>query len=252
VATPDELLEQAAALDDESFHLPSGDERARELRRRAASLRVEALGPRPYPVLVCSICSRLTGWVGADGACATDIRRRQEHADPNHLGVADRRVTPAPERTTMLRRVKRGLGVGSSRDRVREWLTKVDPGVTGPVAPEEGWALEWPTKVEVRAPEGPHLLLVFDVQSYRFEFGAWRHCDATPAGKPRSLIPREFSTSLPIEALAEAWNDFEHEVTEHNERAWTAEQERRDRVAQEERQRADAYESEHGTSELLG
>lgn len=246
------LLAQAASLDDEAAGLPHGDERARELRRRAADLRVEALGPRPYPVLVCNICSRLTGWVGTDGACATDIRHRQESADPNRLGAPDRRVRIAAEPVPVLRRAKRKLGVMTSRDRIREWLTKVDPGTTGPVEPEEGWAVEWPVKVETPAPEGPGLLVVFDVQGYRFGYGSWQECTTTPAGKPRRLVPREFAASLEIAALAEAWNDFVSEVAAHNELAWTAEQERRDRVAQAERERRAAYETEHGTSGLLG
>ncbi|HJQ75158.1 MAG TPA: hypothetical protein VJ814_09740 [Gaiellaceae bacterium] len=252
MATPEELLTQAAALDDEAARLRGGDERSRELRRRAADLRVQALEPRPYPVLVCSVCSLLTGWVGADGACVFDVRRRLESADPNHLGVPDLRVRPAPERLPLLGRVKRGLGIGSSRDRARAWLTKIEPGTTGPVEPEDGWALEWPLKVEARAPEGPHLLVLFDVQSYRFEYGAWHECASTPGGKPPRLVPREFPASLPIDALAEAWNDFEAEVARHNELAWAAEQSRRAGVAQGARERAAAYESEHGTSELLG
>jgi hypothetical protein len=252
VATRDELLAQAASLDDDAAHLPDGDDRARALRRNAAELRIQALGPRPYPVRVCSVCSRLTGWLGADDTCATDVRRRQESADRNRLGAPDRRARSAPERVPLLRRVKRGLGVGTSRDRVREWLTKVDPGTTGPVEPEEGWTLEWPVKAEVPAPEGPDLLVVFDAESYRFEYGAWRECDTTPGGKPRRLVPREFAASLQIDALAEAWNDFEAEVAEHNAQVWTAEQRRREDAAQDDRERAAAYESESGTSELLG
>lgn len=252
MATAEELLAKAAALDDDAAHLPAGDVHGHELRRRAAELRVEALGPRPYPVLVCSVCSRLTGWVGKDGACEVDVRRRRQSEDPDHLGAPDRRVRPADERLPLSRRIKRMLGVGSSHDRSREWLTKVDPGTTGPIEPEEGWSIEWPVKVEVQAPEGPHLLVVFDVQSYRFEYGAWRECATTPGGKPPGLVPREFSASLSMEALAEAWNDFVGEVARHNARVWAAEQDRRDGVAQDVRERATAYESEHGTSELLG
>jgi hypothetical protein len=252
MARIDELQAQAAALDDGAARLPEGDERASELRRRAADLRVQALGQRPYPVLVCSVCFHLTGWVGTDGACATDIRRRQESAQPTQLVIVDGRVGRAPARVPILRRVRRGLGVQTSRDRVGEWLTKVDPDTTGPVAPEEGWGLEWPVKAEVPAPEGPGLLVVFDVQSYRFEQGSWRECAVTPGGKPRRLVPREFAASLSMDALAEAWNDFEAEVGDHNARIWTAERERRGTVDRVDRERKAAYESERGTSELLG
>jgi hypothetical protein len=222
------------------------------LRRQAADLRIEALGPRPYPVLVCSVCSRLTGWVGADGACAIDIHRRLEAADPNHLGAPDRRFRPPAGRIPLLHRVKRGLGLATARDRISAWLSKVDPDTTGPVDPEEVWSLEWAVKAEMPAPEGLDLLVVFDVQSFRFEYGAWRECSTTSGGKPRRLIPREFAASLSIDALAEAWNDFKLEVVEHNARVWTAERDRREQVAQDARDRAVAYESQHGTSGLLG
>ena len=90
------------------------------------------------------------------------------------------------------------------------------------------------------------------MQSYRFEYGSWRECATTPGGKPPRIVPREFAASLSIAALAEAWNDCGAEVAQHYEKVWAAEQERRERVAQDERERAAAYETEHGTSELLG
>jgi hypothetical protein len=85
--TRDELLDQAAALDNEAITYRGGGPKADALRRRAAELRVEALGPKPYPVEICSVCFRLTGWAGADGACATDLWLRGERADPDLLGT---------------------------------------------------------------------------------------------------------------------------------------------------------------------
>lgn len=252
MATREELLEQAAALEDEAVARHGDDPEAGELRRRAAKLRVEALGPKPYPVQICAVCFHLTGWVGADGACSSDLRLRREHADPNRLGAPDLRMHAPPDPVPLLRRVKRSLGVGGAHDRAREWLTKVDPGETGPVEPEEGWALEWPVRFEQPAPEGPDLLVAFDMQSLRFEFGSWRPADVSPGGRPRRLVPREFAASLPIEALAEAWNDFEEEVAEHNRRVWQAESARREGKEQAERERRAAEAAQRGTSELLG
>jgi len=249
MAASDELLSQADALDAQAAGLPEEDQRAAALRRQAADLRVEALGQRPYPVLICSACFRMTGWLGAEGACATDTRRS---ATSNDWSVGDRRARPVAQPATLLRRMRRGLGVSTSRDRAKEWMTKVDPDATGPVAPEEGWGIEWPVKAELPAPEGPDLIVTFDVQSYRFEDGSWRECDVTPGGKPRRLVPREFAASLAIDALAEAWNDFEAEVAAHNARVWATERARRDGTDQINRERSAAYESERGTSEILG
>ncbi|HEY5059007.1 MAG TPA: hypothetical protein VII51_08300, partial [Gaiellaceae bacterium] len=171
MSTVDELLAQAEALDAEAVAAHSAARPSDALRRRAAELRIEALGPRPYPVLICSSCFRLTGWLGADGVCAPDIRHRL-HA----TGLVP--ALPA-EPGPLLRRVRQTLGVGSKRDRLRAWLARVEPGDTGPPAPEENWELEVPLKHDEPAPEGPDLLVTFDAASVRFEYGDWRPCDAT-------------------------------------------------------------------------
>lgn len=215
-----------------------------------AEQRLEALGPKPYPVLICGECFRLTGWVGADGTCAPCIHTRQTR-DPNRLGFGELHARHEPERVPLLRRVKRSLGVGSDRDRVREWLAKVEPDETGPVAPEDGWTIEWPVRSERPAPEGPHLLVVFDVQSFRFEYAAWRPAATSSGGKPRTLTPREFSADIETAALAAAWIDFKSEVTAHNRHVWEAEAERRDTGERAAAERRLADELEHGTSRLL-
>ncbi|HVS85194.1 MAG TPA: hypothetical protein VHD91_06150 [Gaiellaceae bacterium] len=250
--TPEELLQQAAALDGEALSFRDHGTKADELRRQAADLRIAALGPKPYPLLVCGACFRLTGWLGADGTCEECLRAREEHATRSWLRLDDLRPPPEPERVPPLRRLKRALGVGSGRDRAREWLSKVAPGETGPIQPEEGWAVEWAVKSEHRAPEGPHLLVAFDVQSFRFEFAAWRPVETTPGGKPRILTPREFAASLEISALALAWRDFVAEVDEHNRAVWRAEAERREAAVHAETERRNAEELERGTSRLLG
>jgi len=252
VANREELLRQAGLLDSAASTYRDGGPKADALLAQAAALRIEALGPKPYPVEVCNVCFQITGWVAADGACATDIRRRLDRSDSNALYVFDRHIRAVEAPAPLLRRMKRGLGVGGKRDRIREWLTRVESDETGPVLPEEGWTIEWPVKGELPAPVGPGLLVMFGVQSYQFGYGAWRPVDANPHGRPRRLMPREFSAGLPIEALAEAWNDFKEEVAEHNRLVWQEESDRREGREQIERDRRIALESERGTSDLLG
>lgn len=251
MATREELLAQASALDAEAVSAHSDDRPQAMLRRQAAELRVEALGPKPYPVLVCSACFRLTGWLSADGVCAPDLRHRA-HARSGWPS-ADAGQLPLPaESGPLLRRLRRALGVGGSRDRARAWLARIEPGATGPVAPEEGWELEVAVKFEHEAPEGPDLLVYFDSASVRFEYGAWRPVDATRGGKPRRLVPRELPASLPVAALVEAWTDFLQEVEDHNRRVWHAEATRRVAHAAEVKARHEAAELQRGTSDLLG
>ena len=251
MATRDELLAQAAALDAEAIAAHSDERPQAVLRRQAAELRVQALGARPYPVLICSSCFRLTGWLGADGVCAPELRHRR-HAGAGWPQAGAGRLPLPAESGPLLRRMRRTLGVGGRRDRARAWLARVEPGETGPVAPEEGWELEVGVKFEQEAPEGPDLLVYFDAASVRFEYGAWRPVDGTHGGKPRRLVPREFAASLPVEALVEAWTDFLQEVGDHNRSVWHAETARRVAHAAEIRARHEAAELQRGTSDLLG
>jgi hypothetical protein len=223
-----DVLEQADELDAQHEH------------RRAAELRVQALGPRPYPLLICETCSVVTGWLGSDGACVMCWTRKHDR-DANRVMAADARPRRREQRVPLGRRLARTLGLGA----MREWLSRIDPGDTGPTAPEEGWETESAVKWDEAAPEGPHRVVRFDVQTYRFEYGAWRPCDGSRGGKPRRLVPRELGADLPIEQLAEAWNDFEAEVAAHNRRFWQTEAARRGvqpRTPDEER----------GVADLLG
>lgn len=213
MATVDELVAQADRLD------------ARHEYRQAAELRVQALGPKPYPVLVCAQCFAVTGWLGSDGACAMCWTRKLE-ASANTFLPAGAPVVELPP-VPAARRLKRLLGVGTAKDRAREWLSMVDPDTTGPIEPEEGWTLEVAVKQDIPAPEGPHRLVRFDAQSMQFEQGSWRPCATSRGGKPRILVPRDLPANLPIEQLAEAWNDFEAEVASHNQSVWQAEAARR-------------------------
>jgi hypothetical protein len=230
MATADELIAEADRLD------------AQHEYRQAAELRMQALGPKPYPVVICGSCFAITGWVGSDGACAACWTRKREETSNTFLPAG----APAIEQSTRgTRRLKRLLGVGTPRDRAREWLAVVDPGTTGPIDPEEGWDLEVAVKQDVPPPEGPHRLVRFDVQSMRFQDVAWRPCPTSRGGTPRILVPRELPANLPIEQLAEAWNDFEEEVAAHNRAFWQAESARRCTLVGPD-------EEERGTAALLG
>jgi len=251
MATKDDLLARASALDAEAVAAHSDERPQAVLRRQAAELRAQALGPKPYPVLICTSCFHLTGWLGADGVCAPDLRHRS-HTASGWPSTEDRRPPLPAEAGPLLRRMRRTLGLGGRHDRARAWLTRVEPGETGPVAPEEGWELEVPVKYEQEAPEGPDLLVFFDAASARFEYGAWRPVDATHGGKPLRLMPREFPASLPVAALVEAWTDFVQEVADHNRRVWHAEAARRVAHAAELEARHEAAELQRGTSDLLG
>ena len=249
MAARDDLLEKAEALDDEA--LGASGAKQDELRKRAAGLRVQALGEKPYPVLVCSACFSLTGWLDENGVCETDAMRRLQDSSGGWVDIRDDRPRYEDGPSPVGRRVARALGLGRGRDRAREWLMWTAPGETGPVDPEEGWETEAPLSFERPAPSGPHLLVHFDTRSLRFEDGAWRPADTTRGGKLRRLVPREFPASLATDALAEAWSDFKEEVAAHNRAVWAAEAERREADAAAEEERRHARELESGTSELL-
>ena len=249
MAVRDDLLAKADALDDEALGASGAEQDG--LRERAAGLRLEALGDKPYPVLVCSTCFSLTGWLDADGVCAEDAMRQQQDGAGGFVDIRDDRPRYEDAPAPLGRRVARVLGLGRRRDRAREWLMWVEPGTTGPVDPEEGWEIEAPLSFEQPAPSGPHLLVHFDTQSLRFEDGAWRPADTTRGGKVRRLVPREFPASLATDALAEAWSDFKEEVAEHNRAVWSAEAERRAAAVSAAEERRLARETESGTSGLL-
>jgi hypothetical protein len=183
--------------------------------------------------------------------CVFDALRRLERARSGFSDVRDARVSVFREQTPLLRRARRALGIAGERDRVAQWLSKVEPDETGPSAPESGWELEAPVKYERRDPAGVHVVVCFDVQSVRFEFAEWQPVDATRGGKPRTLVPREFGASLPIDQLAEAWNDFVEDVAGHNRRLWRAESDRRDAAYLSASELRAADEVERGTSGLL-
>lgn len=244
----EDILSQAEELDAQAF--TSADPGT--LRRQAAELRAQALGEKPYPVLICGVCFCLTGWLDGSGMCASDAWRRLEQSGRGFVDMRDLRAGYSAPSRSAWERARRALGIPDRRDRLREWLRQVVPDQTGPIDPEAAWEIESATKHERQAPEGAHLLIQFDVQSLRFERGTWAPIDVSRHGKPRTLVPRTFSASLPIDALAEAWNDFGEEVARHNRAIWQAESAARDARSRAAAERRDAEELERGTDRLLG
>src|SRR5262245_8692823 len=117
-----------------------GERAGRELRARAAAVRVRALGDRIYPVLVCRRCFELTGWLGTGGECDSCMRAaklRSAFSDP-HAGWVDL-GSPTTELAKPKRR-GRSLGLAwltrpletRRRAPIVEWLARVEPGETGP------------------------------------------------------------------------------------------------------------------------
>jgi hypothetical protein len=128
-----ELLTQAQALEAHAIEAGEGTYAARRFLEQAARLRVQALGERSYPVVVCSECFRVTGWVDAGGLCDPCLRSRQREAaysDPQGgfvvLGDSRPAAAPAnPQAGPGL--VGRLLGGKGARDRalVETWMKRV-------------------------------------------------------------------------------------------------------------------------------
>ena len=70
LAPNQDLLEQAKQLETQAIEQGEETAAGRELRGKAAALRVQALGERSYPLLVCKSCFRVTGWLSCDGKSA--------------------------------------------------------------------------------------------------------------------------------------------------------------------------------------
>jgi hypothetical protein len=251
VATPLELIEQAQALDNRASAADCSEHDAEQLRKQAAELRKQSLGERPYPVLICGACLRLTGWLTEAGLCVFDAERLASRETTGFYDVRDASHVVATPPSPAWRRAAHALGVTSKRDRAKRWLLHVDPDRTGPVDPEDGFELEAAVRSQRPKPEGVGSLVCFDSQSVRFEYSDWREIPTTHGGKPRVLVPREFPASLPMEQLAEAWADFCEEVADHNAEIWDAQRSRRDQAGQRTAEQQAADELERGTSSLL-
>jgi hypothetical protein len=215
-------------------------------------VRVQALGERVYPVVICSSCFRVTGWTGTSGECISCLFHKQMEAaytDP-HAGWVHLGDTRAPEQKRSILAVLAGL-VSRERARARAWRARVDPGTTGPVAPEEGFEIEVAKRGEVGAPDGTGIIVRFGTATYRFDNGRWAAADRTRIAQAELLVPPEFSAAIPIEQLAEAWGDYHAEVASFNERRWRDVAARRDAERTARQERAEMLLREQHVSEFL-
>jgi hypothetical protein len=217
---------------------------------------MQVLGEKPYPVLACTQCWRLTGWLGSEGrcdVCISSARREEAYADPqgSFLAVPETHAEASARKQPAWKRAAAVLGVGGplAEARLEAWCEHVDMGVTGPPSPEGGFVAldaesdEWP------APEGHDLLVRFTTRAYEFRADGWQQ--AAHTGGPVVLTPHVFPASLPIDQLAEAWNDYRDEIDRWSAARWEAEQARREQERADAKELAEAREEQTGTSTLL-
>jgi hypothetical protein len=250
----DERLLRADELLDRARTEPLA--RAQELGEEAARLRMEVLGEKPYPVLACRECWRLTGWLGSEDrcdVCISSARREAAYADPegSFLAVPEPRAPASGRKHAAWKRAAAMLGVGGplAMARVEAWAEHVDMGVTGPAGPEEGYVAFDAERGEWPAPEGHDLLVRFSTRAYEFRRDAWQQ--ALHTGGPVALTPHVFPASLPMDQLAEAWTDYRDEIQRWSAARWQAEEAKRESDRQDAEELADAREEQTGTSGLL-
>jgi hypothetical protein len=230
--------------------------RARELGAEAARLRMDVLGDKPYPVLACSQCWQLTGWLGSGGRCDVCISSAlREWAFENPRGsfvsLHSHATEERPETVPAWKRWVAVVGIRGplERSHAAAWDERVDPDETGPPRPEDGFVIYDASRGEFPAPEGSDLLVRFSTLSYRFESAGWRR--VIQAGGPTPLTPHVFPASLAMEQLAEAWSDYSAEIHAFNAATWAAEAERREQEREAAQARAEAQAEQTGTSRLL-
>jgi hypothetical protein len=117
--TADELFREALALESRAAEAGEENPDASAMRKHAAELRKQAFGPKVYPVLVCSSCSRITGWTGTDGRCESCLRSAQldaAYSDP-HGGSTSPTRALRPRTPPLRRRSSRGSGRSSAAAR---------------------------------------------------------------------------------------------------------------------------------------
>jgi hypothetical protein len=217
---PDQLVVRARELEAAAERATGEGRSGDPLRKEAAALRIRALGERPYPILVCADCSQLTGWLDEAGVCERCARSRElrEAWTAPHGGWVD-----LTDHSASAPQLGRKFRLGRRRHRedaaLKSWLAHVDPGVTGPSAPEVGFELEVARRDEVEAPDRSGAVVRFTTARHRFDGESWRPTGDTLAYDDLWL-PAEFPVSLPSDQLAEAWADYTAAVESINRRRW--------------------------------
>ena len=254
------MLAKAHGLEAEAAKAGAGTHSGLELLREAAEIRVAALGEKSYPILVCTECARVTGWVSATGRCDSCLRRARlqaAYADPHGGFVVLDDGRPirhehehrhhGPGALALL------LGGHAARERavIDAWLERVDPDTTGPIDPEEGFELEGARRDQVVAADGMGTLIRFRSASHRFSGNDWIELETTRIGRDGVLIPDEYSAGLPADQLVEAWLDYKQAVEEFNRNRWSNESARREAARLEAEARKDAMREQRDVAELL-
>ena len=242
--------------------IDAGDDtpRGRELRAQAAKLRIEALGQRSYPVLVCERCLQLTGWTSSEGLCDPCLRHAQTQAaysDP-HGGFVNLNETRRPYESPPGGHSKPGaiariLGGRAGRERARAvtWLTRVDPDRTGPIDPEAGYEVEVAHRDQIDAVDRSGLLVQFRTATHRFDEDEWVELGTTKARRDQLVFPTEQSAALPAEQLVEAWLDYRAAVEAFNCARWTDQSAERERNREAAAAREQALTEQQHAAELL-
>jgi hypothetical protein len=260
--TPDAgLLGEAKRLDAAAIEAGEESTNGRDLRGRAAALRVQALGERIYPVLVCGSCFQLTGWLDAEQRCDSCLRRAQLQAaySDAHGGwvrVGDERVgesPPKPAGGSLRGRLAWVRHPREARERATAdaWLAHVRPDETGPIEPEDGYELEVARRDELAAADGSGMILRFHTVTCRFAAGSWNELETTRIARRDLLVPPELPASLPVEQIVEAWGDYRSAVDAVNRAAWSKQSAQREAQRQAQAAHADAVREQRGTVELL-
>jgi hypothetical protein len=256
-----DLLDEARRLEAKAIEAGEYGATGHELLVQAASLRVQALGARVYPVLICQSCCIITGWLSAEGQCDTCLRRSQLEAayrDPHGgwvvLGDARPRPTQegsadvsSPGLSTLLKR----LGKAQQHALVRAWMRRVRLDETGPIVPEEGYELEVAKRDEVEAADRTGMILRFHSATHRFSHRTWIELETTKISRREIVVPQEFSAALAIEQLVEGWGDYKAAVDAFNCRMWAEQSEQREVRRQELIARQDALREQRDVMELL-
>ena len=254
------MLARAHGLEAEAAKAGAETHSGLDLRREAAEIRVAALGEKSYPILVCTECAHVTGWVSATGKCDSCLRSAQlqaAYADP-HGGfvVLDdgRPIRHEHEhRHHGSGTLSLLLGGHAARERaaIDVWLERVDPDTTGPIDPEEGFELEAAHRDQVVAVDGTGTLIRFRSAAHRFSGNDWIELETTRIGRDGVLIPDEYSAALPADQLVEAWLDYKQAVEEFNRSRWSNESARREAARIEEEAREDAMREQRDVAQLL-
>jgi len=248
----DELFAEARRLETEAVETT---EERQELRRRAAALRVQALGPRIYPVLVCQSCFVVTGWTDAAGRCDACIRHAQlraAFADP-HGGWVTMNDLRSPPETAQAHAAHRHLPHLRHPDAVhdRAWLSRVEPDATGPLWPEDEFPIEVAKRGEIDAVDGSAVIIRFSTLTHVYRGHEWVALEKTRIAMHGLLVPAEFSAGLPIVQLAEAWADYRAAVDSFNRNAWTTESAAREAARIARQDHDDTMREQRHVSDLL-